>query len=234
MFGFSKIGEGVCNPRFSATGSSVTQSIPGAQSGDRYTVCVVFINNECMNRTDDTVRVPVQLLVNPQLCVGDSSVSIVVSVSPSPPMSLDSLSILAAIDPPHASAVLANYPTSSQQYTVMFDGLTPGTLYIYDIKVILRNDSTTTIGLPVTGSFTVLGISREAEIALSVSVTFFLTLVLAISVFIVLAVNKCRRSEKITLQTETEMRQPPVIYEDIKPEPHTQGNLAYYGHIHFS
>ncbi len=68
--------------------------------------------------------------------------------------------------------------------------------------------------------------------------TFFLTLVLgvAISVFIVLAVNKCKRSDKITLQTETEMRQPPVIYEepeDIKPEPHTQGNLAY-GHIHFS
>ena len=101
--------------------------------------------------------VPVQLLANPQLSVGDSSVSIVVSVSPSPPMSLDSLSILATIDPPHASAVLANYPTSSQQYTVMFTGLTPGTIYIYDIKVILRNDSTTTLGLPVTGSFTVLG-----------------------------------------------------------------------------
>ncbi|XP_064393559.1 uncharacterized protein LOC135341019 isoform X2 [Halichondria panicea] len=155
LFGFSKIGEGVCNPQFSATGSSMTQLVPGAQSGDRYTVCVVFINNKCMNRTDDTVRVPVQLLVNPQLSVGDSSVSIVVSVSPSPPMSLDSLSILATIDPPHASAVLANYPTSSQQYTVMFDGLTPGTLYIYDIRVILRNDSTITIGLPVTGSFTV-------------------------------------------------------------------------------
>ncbi len=176
MFGFSKIGEGVCNPQFSATGSSVTQSVPGAQSGDSYAVCVVFINNECMNRTDDTVRgerklcvpnlsilyistVPVQLLANPQLSVGDSSVSIVVTVSPSSPMSLDSLSILATIDPPHASAVLANYPTSSpsQQYTVMFTGLTPGTIYIYDIKVILRNDSTTTIGLPLTGSFTVLG-----------------------------------------------------------------------------
>ena len=189
LFGFSKIGEGVCNPQFSATGSSMTQLVPGAQSGDRYTVCVVFINNKCMNRTDDTVRgerklcvpnlsilfistVPVQLLVNPQLSVGDSSVSIVVSVSPSPPMSLDSLSILATIDPPHASAVLANYPTSSQQYTVMFDGLTPGTLYIYDIRVILRNDSTITIGLPVTGSFTVPGItipSRKCMFIKSVS-----------------------------------------------------------------
>ncbi|XP_064397969.1 uncharacterized protein LOC135344638 [Halichondria panicea] len=155
MFGLSKIGEGVCNPRFSATGSSVTQSVPGAQSGDRYTVCVVFINNECMNRTDDTIRVPVQLLTNPQVSVGDSSVSIVVSVSPSPPMSLDSLSILATIDPPHASAVLANYSTSSQQYMVMFDGLISGTIYIYDIRAILKNDSTTTIGLLVTGSFTV-------------------------------------------------------------------------------
>ena len=182
-----------------------------------------------------------------------------VTVSPSPPMSPDSLSVLSTIDPSHASAVLSNYPTSSQQYMVMFDGLTPGTIYIYDIRVILRNDSTTTIDLPVTGSFTVLGtnslllcgssllmsmppsfvgLSREAEIALSVSVTFLLTLVLGVSIgaLIVLAVNKCRRSEKVTLQTETEMRQPPVIYEepgDIKPEPHTQGNLAY-GHIHFS
>ncbi|XP_064393580.1 uncharacterized protein LOC135341041 [Halichondria panicea] len=154
MFGFSKIGEGVCNPQFSATGSSVTQSVPGAQSGDRYTVCVVFINNECMNRTDDTIRVPVQLLTNPLLSVGDSSISIVVTVSPSPPMSPDSLSILATIDPPHANAVLANYPTSSQ-YMVMFDSLTSGTTYTYNIRVILRNDSTTTIGLPVTGSFTV-------------------------------------------------------------------------------
>ena len=98
-----------------------------------------------------------QLLTNPQVSVGDSSVSIVVSVSPSPPMSLDSLSILATIDPPHASAVLANYSTSSQQYMVMFDGLISGTIYIYDIRAILKNDSTTTIGLLVTGSFTVPG-----------------------------------------------------------------------------
>ncbi len=56
MFGFSKIGEGVCNPRFSATGSSMTQSVPGAQPGDSYAICVVFINNKCINRTDDTVR----------------------------------------------------------------------------------------------------------------------------------------------------------------------------------
>ncbi len=50
-----------------------------------------------------------------------------------------------------------------------------------------------------------------------------------------LAVNKCRRSEKITLQTETEMKPPPVIYEEpdgIKPEPQTQGNTAY-GHVQF-
>ena len=97
------------------------------------------------------------MLANPQLSVGDSSISIVVTVSPSPPMNPDFLSILATIDPPHASAVLANYPTSSQQYMVMFDGLTSGTIYTYDIRVILRNDSTPTIGLPVTGSFTVPG-----------------------------------------------------------------------------
>ncbi len=81
-------------------------------------------------------------------------------------------------------------------------------------------------------------LSRVAEIILSVILTFLLTLVLGVSmgVFIVLAVIKCnsRRSEKIT---ETEMRPPAVaIYEEpdvIKPEPHTQGNLAY-GHVQFS
>ena len=83
-------------------------------------------------------------------------------------------------------------------------------------------------------------LSREAAVALTFAVTFLLTLVLVVSigVLIVLAVNKCRRSEKITLQTETEMRPPPVIYEEpdsikIKPEPQTQGNLAY-GHVQFS
>ncbi len=72
--------------------------------------------------------------------------------------------------------------------------------------------------------------------AISVIVTFLLTLALgSIGVLIVLAVNKYRRSEKVTVQTE--MRPPPVaIYEDpdvVKPDPRTQGNLAY-GNIQFS
>ncbi|XP_064403761.1 uncharacterized protein LOC135349189 [Halichondria panicea] len=53
---------------------------------------------------------------------------------------------------------------------------------------------------------------------------------ISIGVFIVLGVNKWRRSENITLQTETEMIPPPVIYEepnDIKPDPFTQENVAY-------
>ena len=75
--------------------------------------------------------------------------------------------------------------------------------------------------------------------AISAIVTFLLTLALGISigVFIVVAVNKCRTSEKVTLQTETEIRQPPVaIYKDpdvVKPDPRTQGNTAY-GHVQFS
>ncbi len=87
-------------------------------------------------------------------------------------MSPDSLSILATIDPPHDSAMLENYPTLSQQYTVMFDGLTSGTIYIYDIKVILRNDSTTTIGLPVTGSFTVLSTNSLLQFGSSLLINY--------------------------------------------------------------
>ncbi len=74
--------------------------------------------------------------------------------------------------------------------------------------------------------------STGATVALSITLTFLVTLVLVVSigVLIVLAVNKCRRSEKVTLQTETEMIPPPVIYEEpdaIKPDPLTQGNTAY-------
>ncbi len=81
-------------------------------------------------------------------------------------------------------------------------------------------------------------LSHEAAVALTFALTFLVTLVVGVSigVFSVLAVNKCRRPENITLQTETEMRPPPVIYEEpdaIKPEPQTQGNLAY-GHVQFS
>ncbi len=77
-------------------------------------------------------------------------------------------------------------------------------------------------------------LSFGVSIAVAVILTFLLTLALGISigVFIVLAVNKWRRSENITLQTETEteMIPPPVIYEepnDIKPDPFTQENVAY-------
>ncbi len=82
----------------------------------------------------------------------------------------------------------------------------------------------------------IVNLSRGAEITLSVILTFLLTMVLGISIG-VLAVNKWRRSKKVTLQlTETEMKPTPVIYEepeDIKPDPHIQGNLAY-GHVQFS
>ncbi len=78
-------------------------------------------------------------------------------------------------------------------------------------------------------------LSVGGSIALSVILTFVFTLVVGvvIGVFSVLVVNKWR-SEKITLQTQTEMiPPPPVIYEDpddFKVDPHTQGNVAY-GHI---
>ncbi len=76
------------------------------------------------------------------------------------------------------------------------------------------------------------GLEDTYSVALAVILTFLFTLVVGVSIgiLIVLAVNKCRRSENITLQTETEMRPPPVIYEDpddIKPDPFTQGNVAY-------
>ena len=74
--------------------------------------------------------------------------------------------------------------------------------------------------------------STGAAVAPTFVLTFLLSLVLVVSigVLIVLAVNNFRRSEKVTLQTETEIRSPPVIYEEpeaIKLDPLTQGNAAY-------
>ncbi len=87
-------------------------------------------------------------------------------------------------------------------------------------------------------SISVATLSPEAAIALTFALTFLLTLVLGVSIgaLSALAINRCRRNQNINLETETEIRPPVAIYEEpdsIKPEPHTQGNLAY-GHVQFN
>ncbi len=67
-------------------------------------------------------------------------------------------------------------------------------------------------------------LSFERTIALAVTLTFLLTLLtLVVGVLSILVANKCRRSENITMEIVT----PPVIYDEIKPDPFTQGNSAY-------
>ncbi len=75
------------------------------------------------------------------------------------------------------------------------------------------------------------GLSIDGRLILAIIMTFLVTLVVGVSigVLIVLAVNKCRKSQEITLQTETEMKPPPAEPEDIKPKPHT-----HYGHVYSS
>ncbi len=77
------------------------------------------------------------------------------------------------------------------------------------------------------------GLSIDDRLILAIIPTFLLTLVVGVSIGVlsVLAGKKCKRSEKITLKTETEMRPPPGEQENTKPDPHTHGNLAY-GHVH--
>ncbi len=77
-------------------------------------------------------------------------------------------------------------------------------------------------------SFPTEAFSTGAAVALTFALMFLLTLVLGVSIG-ALAVNKFSRSEKVT-QTETEMRSPPVIYEEpeaIKPDPLIQVNAVY-------
>ena len=75
-------------------------------------------------------------------------------------------------------------------------------------------------------------------VATAVCLTFLLTLVLGVSIGVlsVLGYQRCRKSGQSS-QTGTEMMTPTaVVYEKpvvIKPDPHTQGNVAY-GHVHFT
>ncbi len=87
---------------------------------------------------------------------GDQAFSITSILHQPPPMSPDQLYILSTIDPPDVTRMLDDYPNASS-HTVVFNNLTPGTTYTYIIRVVLRNDSSITIGLPVTGSFSVPG-----------------------------------------------------------------------------
>ena len=79
----------------------------------------------------------------------------------------------------------------------------------------------------LTGSFT------SAEIAISVIISSILTLVLGtiISVVSVLLYNKCRRvTSQSSSQPPAELKQVGPIYEepeDFKPDPNTEGNVAY-------
>ena len=81
-----------------------------------------------------------------------------------------------------------------------------------------------------------LGLTYEAAIAVAVIITFILTLVLGviIGVVSVLLYNKCRRgTSQSSSQPPTEMKQVGPIYEepeDFKPDPSTEGNVAY-GHV---
>ncbi len=71
-------------------------------------------------------------------------------------------------------------------------------------------------------------LSFGGTIALAVTLTFLLTLLtLVVGVLSILVANKCRRSENITMEIVTEIIPPPVIYDEIKPDPFTQGNSAY-------
>ncbi len=61
-----------------------------------------------------------------------------------------------------------------------------------------------------------LSFGEYVALAVILDLTFLFTLFVGVSigVLIVLTVNKCRRSENITLQSETEMIPPLVIYEE--------------------
>ncbi|XP_064394063.1 uncharacterized protein LOC135341428 isoform X2 [Halichondria panicea] len=134
------------------------------------------------------------------------------------------LIIISTLTLADAAPITDDYPLSSQ-YFVTFHGINAGVEYSYVIRIVLRRRNSINVSIPLTGSFTIMtSFSTGATVALTFALTFLLTLILVVSLGVlgVLAVNKCRRSEKVNLHSETEMRPPPVIYEEpeaIKPDP---------------
>lgn len=96
------------------------------------------------------------MIFNPQVSViNDSSILVTFDLPETPPMNPDQLSILSTIGITDTSQIsmLEDYPDTAS-HTVIFGGLTPGT-YSYRIMLVLKNDTDTSVGLPVTGTFTV-------------------------------------------------------------------------------
>ena len=81
-----------------------------------------------------------------------------------------------------------------------------------------------------------VGLTCEAAIAVAVIISSILTLVLVIIIGVVsvLLYNKCKiGTGQSSSQPPTELKQVGPIYEepeDFKPDPNTEGNVAY-GHV---
>ena len=114
----------------------------------------------CLSTFIDIV-VPERLITNLlATSTGDSSFTVTATV-PSMVNDFNALAIYSTITPAHDKAILVNYPVSSQQFSVTFNGLTAGTTYTYIIRIVLKMSPDTVIGLPVMGSYIIPAQSGE-------------------------------------------------------------------------
>ena len=89
--------------------------------------------------------------------LGCTGFSVTVTLPVTPPMDPSQLAVHSTLVPAHAPPILEDYPITEQQYTVKFSDLTPGINYTYDIRIVHRTDTTTTVGLSIRGSRVIPG-----------------------------------------------------------------------------
>ncbi len=76
--------------------------------------------------------VPIRVIFDPQASVGDSSISVTMTVVQPPPISRDLLNIVSTIDGPDTSRMLfSGYPPTSLQYAVNFKDLLTPSWHLY-------------------------------------------------------------------------------------------------------
>ena len=76
----------------------------------------------------------------------------------------EQLLIISTIEPPSDDGpIMANFTSSSMQYTVTFTGLTGATIYNFTIRIVLRSNNTADVVRAATGSFMTMMTPSESS-----------------------------------------------------------------------
>ncbi len=95
-------------------------------------------------------------IVEEQPTVNSQAVTIILPLTPYQPEELLIISIVVYPDGAIVVSIITDYTGPAQQYTVMFTGLDPETVYNYTIRIVLRANNSVDVVPAATGSFMTL------------------------------------------------------------------------------